>query len=57
MALFNFGEEEGRVYVEELGDYTDLLSGEPVDKRAVKLPAGGFRWLLCDFNRASHPRG
>ena len=57
VALFNFGEEEGRVYVEELGDYTDLLSGEPVDKRAVKLPAGGFRWLLCDFNRASHPRG
>ena len=57
VALFNFGEEEGRVYVEELGDYKDLLSGEPVDKRAVKLPAGGFRWLLCDFNRASHPRG
>ena len=57
VALFNFGEEEGRVYVDELGDYTDLLSGEPVDKRAVKLPAGGFRWLLCDFNRASHPRG
>ena len=57
VALFNFGEEEGRVYVDELGDYTDLLSGEPVDKRAVKLPAGGFRWLLCDFNQASHPRG
>ena len=57
VALFNFGEEEGRVYVDELGDYTDLLSGEPVDKRAVKLPAGGFRWLLCDFNRASHPGG
>ena len=57
VGLFNFGEEEGRVYVDELGDYTDLLSGEPVDKRAVRLPAGGFRWLLCDFNRASHPMG
>ena len=56
VALFNFGEGPARIYVDELGDYKDLLSGEAVDKRAVELPSGGFRWLLCDFNRQhSHP--
>ncbi len=49
VALFNFGEQPARIFVDELGDYTDLISGEPVDKRAVELPSGGFRWLLCDF--------
>ena len=31
------------------GDFCDLLNGETADKAAVTLPAGGFRWLLCDF--------
>jgi amylosucrase len=51
VALFNFGDEEERIYVDELGELRDLISGEKVDKRKVPVPAGGFRWLLCDFNR------
>ncbi len=51
VALFNFGEGPAAIYVDELGDYTDLISGEAVDKSAVSLPAGGFRWLICDFNK------
>ena len=51
VALFNFGEWDERIDLSELGSYTDLLSGEDVDKHAVDLPSGGFRWLLCDFTR------
>ena len=50
IALFNFGEREARTNLNELGEYTDLISGEAVDKRAVDTPIGGFRWLLCDFS-------
>ena len=58
VALFNFGDEEERIYVDELGELRDLISGEKVDKRKVPVPAGGFRWLLCDFNRReSEPAG
>ncbi len=49
LALFNFSEEEKTVSVNELGDYTDLLSGEAADKFRVTLLPGGFRWLVCDF--------
>ena len=49
VALFNFAEGERCVSLDELGDYTDLLSGDAVDKYAVRLPSGGFKWLLCDF--------
>ena len=53
LALFNFGEQERCVSVSELGDYTDLLSGEAVDKYSISVPSGGFRWLLCDFKEVS----
>jgi amylosucrase len=51
LALFNFAETERCVCVSELGEYHDLLSGEPADKFAVTLPPGGFAWLLCDFEK------
>ena len=38
---------------ERTGEYTDLISREAVDKRAVDTPIGGFRWLLCDFSEES----
>ena len=53
IALFNFGEREARTNLNELGEYTDLISREAVDKRAVDTPIGGFRWLLCDFSEES----
>ena len=35
----------------ELGDYTDLLTGEPAALSAITIPAGGFLWMLCDFTK------
>ncbi len=51
LGLFNFSEWEKTVSVNELGEYTDLLSGEAADKFRITLPSGGFRWLLCDFEK------
>ena len=51
VALFNFAADERTVNVDELGEYEDLLSGEPADKWHVTLPSGGFVWLLCDFDK------
>ncbi len=50
LALFNFAERERQVSVNELGDFRDLFSGEAADKFALTIPAGGFLWLLCDFD-------
>jgi len=49
LALFNFSEGERRIYSDELGEYSDLISGEAADKHHIVIPSGGFRWLLCDF--------
>ncbi len=51
VALFNFSQEEKTVSACELGEFRDLLTGEKADKCRVRLPSGGFRWLLCDFAR------
>ena len=51
VALFNFAADERTVNIDELGEYTDLLTGEAADKWHVTLPAGGFAWLLCDFEK------
>ncbi|MBR5093770.1 MAG: amylosucrase, partial [Oscillospiraceae bacterium] len=51
VGLFNFAETQRQVSINELGDYIDICTGEAVDKRAVLLPSGGFRWLLCDFEK------
>ena len=49
VALFNFAEENRSVRVDELGDFTDLMTGTAVDKSNVELLPGGFVWLACDF--------
>ena len=51
VALFNFAAGERTVNIDELGEYVDLLTGEDADKWHVTLPAGGFAWLLCDFEK------
>ena len=51
VALFNFAADERTVNIDELGEYIDLLTGESADKWHVTLPAGGFVWLLCDFDK------
>ncbi len=45
-ALFNFAGEERTAWINEEGMYVDLLSGEQMEGREVKLPAYGMRWLL-----------
>ena len=49
VALFNFSDGERQIDIHELGEYANLLTGEPVNKAAVRVPSGGFTWLLCDF--------
>ena len=49
VALFNFSETEKRIWVDEMGAFSDLLTGEKADKFAVELLPGAFKWLICDF--------
>ena len=51
VALFNFAEVEKRIAVSELGDYINLLNGEAADKSDLCIAAGGYVWLLCDFEQ------
>ncbi len=45
-ALFNFAGEERTAWIREEGMYVDLISGERMEGKAVRLPAYGMRWLL-----------
>ncbi|MBR0463213.1 MAG: amylosucrase [Clostridia bacterium] len=51
IALFNFGDSDRYISVDELGDYTNLTSGVYVGKSAAALPSHDFVWLLCDFDK------
>ena len=54
LTYYNFAETERHVSAEgELGDYTDLLTGEAVDKTELAVAPGGFLWLGCDFDETS----
>ena len=57
VALFNFSADEKRVSVDELGECADLLSGEDADMGCIRLPSGGFVWLLCDFTKGQNADG
>ncbi len=46
LALFNFSDEKQIAWVNDPDPYTDLLTGEETDAKAVTLPAGGFKWLF-----------
>ena len=45
LALFNFSDESEIAWVQDLSEFTDLLTGERRNAGAVELPAGGFVWL------------
>ena len=49
LALFNFASEEKTAWIRDPEPYTDLLTGETCAAGAVRVPAGGFRWLLHVF--------
>ena len=51
-ALFNFTDAEQTVCLEdEDGSFRDLTTGEAVDKNEITVLSGGFRWLICDFEK------
>ncbi len=50
-ALFNFTSVEKTVYVQEDGNFADLLTGKERSLDGIRIPSGGFAWLLCDFGR------
>jgi amylosucrase len=49
LALFNFGSEDATAWLRDEKEYTDLMDGTVGDAGAVKVPAGGFRWLCHRF--------
>ena len=49
VGLFNFSENEKPLYIDELGDFRDLMTGEQKYKYSLSIPSGGFLWLCCDF--------
>ena len=49
LALFNFGSEDATGWLRDEKEYTDLMDGTVRDAGAVKVPAGGFRWLCHRF--------
>ena len=51
VALFNFGEWECWVAIDEPGDFHDLWNDKPAPKKAFPIPSGGFRWLLCEMEK------
>ena len=49
IGVFNFAAEPRRFGVDEYGDFTDLLTGENLNKYDMILPPGGFIWMICEF--------
>ena len=50
LAVFNFSDAEQTVWLREVESYYDLLTGRERDAGRLILPAGGFAWLLHDYN-------
>ncbi len=49
LAVFNFGDSDQTAWLRDEKIYMDLMEGEQTDAGAVKVPAGGYRWLLHSF--------
>ena len=54
IALFNFADGPRRISVLELGDFRDALTGENAAMKDISVESGGFRWLLCDFDKTGN---
>ena len=52
IALFNFSEFDETAWVNEVEDYTDLLTGEMRPAKAVGIRAYDFAWLMTSFKKS-----
>ena len=50
LCVFNFSREKQTAWLKETEEYRDLMTGRKRDAGAVVLPAGGFAWLLHEYN-------
>ena len=57
LAFFNFSDGERCISVDELGEYINLSDGKPADKHCIRIPSGGYMWLLCDFTKEDVAHG
>ena len=48
LGIFNFSEHDKTAWINEEGMYTDLISGQNMEARAVDIPGYGFFWLSWD---------
>ena len=46
IALFNFSDRDETAWINETEEYTDMITGESREAKAVNLPAYGFVWLI-----------
>jgi amylosucrase len=46
IALFNFSDRDETAWINETEEYTDMITGESREAKAVNIPAYGFVWLL-----------
>ncbi len=51
IALFNFGDEDETAWIDEPGEFHDLLTGDIRSAKAVGVPAHDFAWLMTTFNK------
>ena len=51
IGLFNFGSERSVLSIDELGNFSDVFSGERIDKDSIALLPGAFMWVVCDFRK------
>ena len=46
IALFNFSDRDETAWINETEEYTDMITGEFREAKAVNIPAYGFVWLI-----------
>ncbi len=56
IALFNFSAFDETAWINEVEDYTDLLTGKPRPAKAVGIPAYDFAWLMTSFKKSEKDR-
>ena len=49
LALFNFSDYDETAWINEEGNWTDLITGETKEAKAVGIPSKDFVWLWMKF--------